>query len=160
MSDTDIPPLNPQRGTPYNYFDRSVDKNPPGGGPGGGGSFDGDWPLKLVAVDTENVKVLLGTVSGMTPTGINTSIDVSGADGTWAIYMHVSISGTTPSGAEVLSSSAGTVPSDSATDSYRLIGEVDVASSVITEVRPSMAWSQNVAICTADTPPYNWTTGA
>lgn len=160
MSDTDIPPLNPQRAAQYNYFDRSIDKNPPGGGPGGGGSFDGDWPLKLVAVDTENVKVLLGTVSGMTPTGIETPIDVSGTDATWAIYMHVSISGTTPSGAEVLSSNTGTVPSDSATDSYRLIGEVDVASSVITAVRPSMAWSQNVAICTADTPPYQWVTGS
>lgn len=143
-------------------YNRSIDRFPQAQStPGGGGTITtGDWPLKLVAVDTENVKVLLGTVSGMTPTDINTPIDVSGTDATWAIYMHVSISGTTPSGAEVLSSNTGTVPSDSATDSYRLIGEVDVASSVITEVRPSMAWSQNVAICTADTPPYNWTTGA
>lgn len=154
------PSINPMPAVPGEQFMRSIDPPPSGNGGGGGGSFDGDWPLKLVAVDTENVKVLLGTVSGMTPTDINTSIDVSGTDGTWAIYMHVSVSGTTPSGAEVLSSSAGTVPSDSATDSYRLIGEVDVASSVITAVRPSMAWSQNVTICTADTPPYNWTTGA
>ena len=159
MPDTDIPPINPQRGTPYNYFDRSIDKNPPGGGPGGGG-FDGDWPLKLVRVDDSNVKVLLGTVAGATPTDVETPIDVSGVDGTWAIYMHVSISGTTASSPEVLSSSAGTVPSDTSTDSYRLIGEVDVASGVITAVRPSMAWSQNVSICTADSPPYYWTTGA
>lgn len=152
--------INPMESMPAEQMGRSIDPPAGDGPPAGGGSFSGDWPLKLVAVDTENVKVLLGTVSGMTPTGINTSIDVSGTNGTWAIYMHVSISGTTPSGAEVLSSSAGTVPSDSATDSYRLIGEVDVASSVITAVRPSMAWSQNVAICTADTPPYNWTTGS
>jgi hypothetical protein len=144
---------------PGEQFMRSIDPPATGGG-GAGVNTSGDWPLKLVAVDTENVKVILGTVSGMTPSGINTNIDVSGTDGTWAIYMHVSISGTTPSGAEVLSDSAGTVPSDTSTDSYRLIGQVDVASSVITEVRPSMAWSQNVAICTADSPPYNWTTGS
>ena len=160
MPDSGIPYINPQRAAVYNYFDRSVDRNPPGGNGGGGGSFDGDWPLKLVQVDTENVKVLLGTVSGGTPTDINTSIDVSGTDGTWAIYMHVSISGTTASSPEVLSASSGVVPTDTATDSYRLIGEVDVASSVITAVRPSMAWSQNVAVCTADTPPYAWTTGS
>ena len=155
------PSINPMPSVPGEQFMRSIDPPALGGAPGGGGgSTTGDWPFKLVAVDTENVKVLLGTVSGETPTGINTSIDVSGTDGTWAIYMHVSISGTTASSPEVLSSSAGTVPSDSATDSYRLIGEVDVASSVITAVRPSMAWSQNVSICTADTPPYYWTTGA
>lgn len=160
MPDTGIPSLNPQRGTPYNYFDRSVDKNPPGGGPGGGGSFDGDWPLKLVAVDTENVKVLLGTVNGLIPTDVETNIDVSGTDGTWYFYMHASVSGTSISSPEVLSNVGGPVPSDTSTDTYRLIGQVDVASSVITGVRPSMAWSQNVSICTADSPPYYWTTGA
>lgn len=154
------PSINPMPSMPGEQFMRSIDPPAGSGTGGGGGNTTGDWPLKLVAVDTENVKVLLGTVSGMTPTDINTPIDVSGTDATWAIYMHVSISGTTPSGAEVLSSNTGTVPSDSSTDSYRLIGEVDVASSVITAVRPSMAWSQNVTICTADTPPYNWTTGA
>lgn len=153
--------INPLSSEPGERFGRSIDRIPPsGGGSAGGGSFDGDWPLKLVRVDTENVKVLLGTVSGGVPTDVETPLDVSGSDGTWAIYMHVSISGTTASGPEVLSNSAGTVPTDTATDSYRLIGQVDVASSVITAVRPSMAWSQNVSICTADTPPYYWTTGA
>ena len=153
--------INPLSSEPGERFGRTIDKippSPPGGG--GGGGFDDDWPLKLVKVDDSNVKVLLGTVSGATPTDVETNIDVSGSDGTWAIYMHVSISGTTASSPEVLTSSAGTVPSDTATDSYRLIGEVDVASSIITAVRPSMAWSQNVSICAADTPPYYWTTGS
>lgn len=154
------PSINPMPAVPGEQFMRSIDPPPTGNGAGGGGNTTGDWPLKLVGVDTENVKVLLGTVNGGVPTSINTNIDVSGTDGTWAIYMHVSISGTTASSPEVLSDDTNTVPSDSSTDSYRLIGEVDVASSVITEVRPSMAWSQNVTVCTADTPPYNWTTGA
>lgn len=154
--------VNPMASMPREQFGiRSIDKLPNSSpGAGGGASFDGNWPLKLVRVDDENVKVLLGTVSGFTPTDINTPIDVHGSSTTWAIYMHVSISGTTVSAPEVLSSSAGTVPSDSATDSYRLIGEVDVTTGVITEVRPSMAWSQNVTVCTADTPPYNWVTGS
>ena len=148
--------INPKRSVPGEQFMRSIDPPATGGGPGGGG----DWPLKLVAVDTENVKVLQGTVSGFTPTNINTSIDVSGTDGTWTIYMDATISGTSVTAVTVSSSSAGTVPSDSATHSYRLIGYVTVASSVITVVQPSMAWSQNVSICTADTPPFYWTTGA
>lgn len=149
------------RPIPTDQFDRGIDqlKTSPYGG-GGGGTTSGDWPLKLVAVDTENVKVLLGTVSGFTPTGIATNIDVSGSDGTWAIYMHASLSGTSVTAVEVSSDSGGSVPSDDSTNSYRLIGRVTVASSVITVTEPSMAWSQNLTICTADTPPYAWTTGA
>lgn len=152
---------NPMPSMPAEQFGRGID--PPSGdgdAPGGGDSFDGDWPLKLVAVDTENVKVLLGTVSGFTPTDIETPIDVSGTDATWAIYMHATLSGTSVTAVEVESSKTNSVPSDDATNSYRKIGEVDVASSVITAVRPSMAWSQTVAVCVADTPPYYWVTGA
>lgn len=141
-------------------FDRSTDDNKISGS-GGGGSGSVNWPLKLVAVDTQNVKVLLGTVAGFTPTGVNTNIDVHGTNGTWTIYMHATLSGTSVSAVEVLTdSSGGAVPSDDATNSYRLIGEVDVAAGVITAVRPSMAWSQNLTVCTAGTPPYYWTTGA
>ncbi len=153
------PSVNPMPWVPGEQYMRTIDP-PLGSGSTAAAVFDGNWPLKLVKVDDSNVKVLLGTVNGGTPTTINTNIDVSGSDGTWAIYMHVSISGTTASGPEVLTDSGGTVPSDSSTDSYRLIGEVDVAASIITAVRPSMAWSQNIAVCTADTPPYAWTTGA
>jgi hypothetical protein len=160
VDDVNIPLLNPQKGANYNYFDRSIDRNPNGGGSGGGGAFDGDWPLKLVQVDTENVKVLLGTVSGFTPTGINTSIDVSSSSTTWAIIMEATISGTSVTAVTLATDSSNTVPSDSATNSYRKVGEVDVVAGLITAVRPSMAWSQNVSICTADTPPYYWTTGA
>lgn len=127
---------------------------------GGGGGTTGDWPLKLVRVDDSNVKVLLGTVAGFTPTDIETPIDVSGTDATWAIVMHATISGTTVTAVEVISEKTGSVPADDATNSYRLIGQADVVSGVITAVRPSMAWSMNVVICTSGTPPYAWMTGA
>lgn len=157
-----VPPLiNPLTSEPSERFGRSIDKIPPSPpGSGGGGGTAGDWPLKLVQVDDSNVKVLLGTVAGFTPTDIETPIDVSGTDATWAIVMHATISGTTVTAVEVISEKTGSVPTDDATNSYRLIGQADVVSGVITAVRPSMAWSMNVVICTAGTPPYAWMTGA
>lgn len=151
--------INPMASVPLEQFGRSLDRLPKAQGNGGGGN-DFVPPMWLISASSTEVLVTLATVNGATPTDIDTPIDVSGSDGTWAIYMHVSISGTTASSPEVLSNSAGTVPSDTTTDSYRLIGEVDVSSGVITAVRPSIAWSQNVTVCTADTPPYAWTTGA
>lgn len=156
------PVTNILRPVPTDQFDRGIDllKTAQSGG-GGGGATTGDWPLKLVAVDTENVKVLLGTIQGFTPTNVATNIDVSGTDGTWTIYMHATLSGTTVTAVEVLTdNTGGAVPSDDATNSYRLIGRVVVASSLITSVSPSMAWSMALTICTAGTPPYSWTTGA
>jgi len=151
-----IDPINPMPPVPGEQFGRTIDQLPQAQ-PSGGGGFSGDWPLKLVAVDTENVKVVFGTVNGFTPTTINTNIDVSGTDATWAIYMRATLSGTSVTGAAVGSDNTGTVPTDDATNSYRLIGEVDVASSVITAVRPAMAWSQEVVVCTADDPSsYHW----
>jgi hypothetical protein len=150
--------VNPMASVPAEQFGRSIDRFPPAPpGGGGGGGFDGEWPLKLVAVNTENVKVVFGTVNGFTPTDVETNIDVSGSDGTWAIYMQATISATSVTGAAVGSDSGGSVPSDDATNSYRLIGEVDVVSSVITAVRPAMAWSQEVVVCTAEDPSsFHW----
>lgn len=120
----------------------------PIGGSGAGGVTP---PLYLVAVDTENVKVTFGQVNGITPTDVNTSIDVSGTDGTWAIYLHADLGADgVPTAVEVLSSSAGTVPSDDADNSYILVGQAVVASSLITTVNTSLAWSQTFTTCGRD----------
>ena len=118
---------------------------------GSGGGTVGDWPFKLVAVDTENVKVLFGQVNSITPTDVNVSIDVSGTDGTWAIYLELSLDtdGSVTS-SSVLDDDTGSVPSDTYDFAYKLIGEVDVASSLITDVRPSLAWSQTFVTCGRD----------
>lgn len=160
------PFINPLRSEAAERFVRTLDSLPlAGSGGGGGGGFDGNWPLKLVKVDASNVQVLLGSISGFTPTNIATNIDVSGTDGTWTFFMHATLSGTSVTAVEVANDGAATgpgsgVPADDATNSYRLIGTVVVAGGVITAVSASMAWSQNVTICTAETPPYYWTTGA
>ena len=147
---------------PAERFGRTIDRIPaqqPSAG--GGGSTAGDWPLKLVAVDTTNVKVLLGTISGFVPTDVDTDIDVSGTDGTWTFYLHGTVSGTTTTGVELLWDDTGSaVPTDDGNNSYRLMGYVTVAGSVITKVKPSFAWSQSIVTCTADSTPHVWQTGA
>jgi hypothetical protein len=147
---TSPPERQPTRFAPpfSEQFDRSIDElrsRPPGGG---GAST---WPMQLIEVDTENVKVRLATVNGIVPTNINTNIDVSGSNTTWAIYLWA-ILDTDGSilTVEVASSSAGTVPADDDTNAYLLIGQVTVAAAEITEVLPSLAWSQTFVTCGRD----------
>lgn len=147
---------------PAERFGRTIDRIPaqqPSAG--GGGSTAGGWPLKLVAVDTANVKVMLGTISGFVPTNVDTDIDVSGTDGTWTFYLYATISGKTVTGVSLVSDpTGGVVPTDDGNNSYRLVGYVTVASSLIVTVKDSFAWSQSVVTCTADTAPHVWQTGA
>jgi len=149
MADTDIPLINPQRGAQYNYFDRSIDKNPPGGG--SGGATGGSWPMKLVKVDDENVKVTYGTVNGAVPTNIETNIDVSGTNSTWAIYLRAILN---PDGSivvtDVTADNTNTVPADDSSNAYLRVGAVVVAAAVITTVYPSLAWSQTFVTCGRD----------
>lgn len=147
---------------PAERFGRTIDRVPaqqPSAG--GGGSTTGDWPLKLVAVDTTNVKVLLGTISGFVPTDVDTDIDVSGTDGTWTFYLHATIAGVSVTAVELIADdTGGAVPTDDGNNSYRLMGYVTVTASLITAVKDSFAWSQSVVTCVADTAPHVWQTGA
>ncbi len=156
-----IPILNPLRSMPATQFDRSIDEivSTPRGL--GGGSFNGDWPLKLVKVDDENVKVTLGTISGFTPTNVDTNIDVSGTDGTWSFYFHVTISGISVTAAELVAdNTGGAPPTDDGNNSYRLVGYATVASSIITNVNNGFGFSKSVVTCTADSTPHVWEGGA
>jgi len=153
--------LNPKRSEPATYYDRSVDTNPTGGSPGGGGTTDTDWPLKLVKVDDTHVKVTLGTISGFVPTDVDTDLDVSGTDGTWVFYFHVTISGKSVTSAELVQDpSGGAVPTDDGNNSYRLVGRCVVDSGVIASVTNGFGWSQSVVTCTDDSTPHIWETGA
>lgn len=140
--------INPQKHIPKNYFDRLVDKlpdNPPGGA-GGGLTL----PLLLIQADSANVFVIFGQVSGITPTGVATNIDVSGTDATWSIYLHATLdTDGNVTAVEILSGTSG-VPTNDTDDAYILIGEADVASGAITVVRPSLMFSQSFAVCGRD----------
>ena len=119
--------------------------------PIGGAGASYTPPLSLVQVDTENVKVTFGQVNGITPTDVNTNIDVSGSNSTWAIYLHATLGADgIPTAVEVLSDSAGSVPSDDSDDAYILVGEVTVSSDVIASINTSLAWSQTFVACGRD----------
>lgn len=153
--------INPLRSEAAERFVRTLDSLPLGGAPGGGGSFDGNLPFKLVQVDSANVKVLLGTLNGFVPTGIAAPIDVSGTDAKWSVYIHATLDGSgNVTAVEVVSDKTGTVPSDDATNSYRLDGYVTVVSGAITTVEPSLYWSMYFKACAVGVPPYTWGTGA
>lgn len=131
-------------------FDRQVDSIGGAGG-GGGGGDEFTPPLYLVQVDAENVKVSFGQVNGITPTDVNTNIDVSGSNSTWAIYIEAVINpdGTLDTVA-ILSNSAGTIPSDFYGTAYKLVGLVTVSGDVISSINTSLAWSQTFVACGRD----------
>jgi hypothetical protein len=106
--------------------------------------------LTLEAVDTENVRVRTGTVGGILPTSVNTSIDVSGTDGTWYIFIDATIDSAGDVTAAAISSNTTGVTADSSTHAYYLIGTVTVAAAVITAVAPTLAFSQEFAACGRD----------
>lgn len=139
---------------------RSIDRFPQAQGSGGGGlTTDFVPPLWLqasVSNPTTKVNVKFGTVSGFVPTNVATDITVSGTDGTWYIFLDATVSATTGAvSAVTVSSNTTGVTADSSTHAYLLIGQVVVASSVITSISPSLAWSQTFAACTpGDTATY------
>lgn len=140
--------INPMPSVPGEQFMRSIDPPATGGGPGGGGGAT--WPMQLSKVDDENVKVSLGTVNGINPTGIATNIDVSGTDGTWYIYLAATLGDDgVPTAVDVSSNTTG-VPEDDSGNAYMQIGQATVASSVITLVSPTLAWSQTFVTCGRD----------
>jgi len=143
--------INPMPTMPAEQFGRSIDPPIGSGGGGGGGGSEFIPPCYLVGVDDENVKVTTATVNGIVPTGINANIDVSGTDGTWAIYLHATLGADgIPTAVEVLSDDTGVVPPDDADNAYLLIGMVTVATSVISVIEPTLAWSQTFSTCGRD----------
>jgi hypothetical protein len=128
-------------------FDRSIDeiKSEPAGG-GGGGYIP---PLTLEQVDDTNVKVKTGTVGGIIPTGVATNITVSGTT-TYYVFIDATIDADGDVTAATISNNTTGVTADSDTHAYYLIGTVVVASSVITAVNPTLAFSQEFAACGRD----------
>ncbi len=146
--------INEMRSMPAEQFGRSIDP-PEGSGDGGGGaavSVTITPPMWLEAVDTENVKVKSATVNGLVPSGIAANIDVSGTDGTWYIFLDATLADSgIPSSVAVSSNTTGVTTPDTSTHAYLQIGRVTVASSVITAVTPTLAWSQTFVACGRDT---------
>lgn len=129
------------------------------GGAAAGGAWTGVPPLWLVAVSATNVKVTFGQVAGFVPSGVNTSFDLSSTDATWTFWVSVTLDTAGVPTAADISYGVGSVPSSDSTDAYFLIGEVDVADSEITDVRPSMAFDQAFVVCGRDVEDIETTPG-
>lgn len=127
--------------------------------PVGGGSTSFVPPMCLEQVDDTNVKVKFGQVNSITPTGIATNIDVSGTDGTWSIYLDCTLDSAGAVTAAAVSSATTGVPADTYDHAYKLIGEADVASSLITAVRYSLLFSQGFVACGRDSADPSTTPG-
>ncbi len=151
--------INPMPSMPAEQFGRSIDPPATGGGPGGAPTT-ATWPMQLVQVDDENVKVLLATVNGLTPGDIATPIDVSGTNGTWYIYLAAVLNDDGSIDTVDVMSGTSAIPSDDSGTAYIQIGQVTVVSSVITEVSPTLAWSQTFITCGRDPDDPGTTPGA
>lgn len=149
-NETNIPLLNGMRSMPAVFFDRSIDRIPDVTGSGGGGGTPFIPPLWLSKVDDSNVIVSAGTVGGLVPTGVATNLDVSGTDGTWNIFITAGLNAAGDVTGASINGNTTTVPADDSSTAYYLIGNVVVASSIITSVSPTLAWSQEFAACGRD----------
>jgi len=124
---------------------------------GGGGGGAAQHPLQLYKATVSGspkVRVRYGTVWGAVPPevqGGGTPTDITPSNGL-KVYAHVVVDGDglwTSSAVE----SAASVPADTATDSYFLIGEMAVAGSVIT-INQAVTHSLNGQSCGVGV--YNW----
>jgi len=146
---------------PAEQYMRSIDvypKSEPDGG-GGGAAVSFTPPLYLVAVDTAHIKTTYGTVGGIVPTGVNSSVTVSSTNGTWYVFIDATISTAGDVTAAAITSGTTVVPTDSSTHAYYLVGTANVSANVITTVTPSLAWSQEFVACGRDTTASTTTPG-
>lgn len=141
--------LGPNTYTPAEQYMRSIDVYPRQQGEASA-PVAFSPPLWLTQVNSTNVIVSAGTVSGISATNTATNISIS-SDATWNIYMDATIASSGLPTAAAVTASTSAIPSDTSTHSYRWIGTVVRASGAITTVTPVMAWSQEFVACGRDT---------
>ena len=151
-------PVSDNYGTDIDLIKAEIRRIDANGGSGGSGVVPPLYLLESVSNPTTKVYVKYGTVNGIVPTSVNSDITVSGTNGTWYIFLDATVSATTGAvSAVTVSSNTTGVTADSSTHAYHLIGTVVVASSVITNIYPALAWSQSFVACTpGDTATYHW----
>jgi len=137
--------------SPSEQYMRSIDTYPRKVAASGGGGTPFTPPMWLTQSSTTEILVKDATVNGITPTNIATAIDISSSDATWSIYLHATLgSDGIPTAVEVLTDNTNAIPADDISNAYLRIGSAVVASSVITSVSPTLAWSQTFVTCGRD----------
>lgn len=138
----------------------------------GGGSATLVHPFQLIDAESGLLRVRYGTVNDVVPTlggtalSANPTTDLSGTDGTYLVYLTVTYSTAgTVSGVVVNANEGGTLPSYDDTHDYITLGEADVASGLISELRQAVTHSLRHGICgrvldgetvTTSGTPYFW----
>lgn len=107
-------------------------------------------PLWLYQSGAASVRVAPGTVGGISPTDVDTDLDLSSFNGTWHIYLDATLNAAGDVTAVEIGTSTSAVPSDDSDHAYYPIGTAVVAASVVTSVSPTLAWSQEFAACGRD----------
>lgn len=161
--------VNPMPAMPAEQFGRSIDRQPlqAQGGDGGGSGSGVTPPLWLTSPDSTHLKIQFGQVSGFTPSGgwagggddVGVSVDISGySDGTYNIYLDATVDASTGAvSAVTVTANTSAVPSDTSTNSYRLVGQAVITSGAVISIAQSLAWSQTFVACTPGDPTtYFW----
>lgn len=110
----------------------------------GGGALE--HPFQIQFADDTHVNVRFGTVQDLAPSNVATDIAIAG-DGTYAVYLDVTISLVGEPTAVVIVVATGAMPANADDHAYILIGQVIVADGVITTINQAATHSLRFGTC-------------
>jgi hypothetical protein len=129
--------------TPTAQFGKDIDVIR--GDPAGGGGPP-KHPFQILKVDDDTINVRYGTLQDIAPTNVATDIDLS-TDGTHTVFLDVEIDINGVVLAVTLSTATTGQPADSDYHGYITLGDVVVASAVITTINQAATHSIRTAMC-------------
>lgn len=129
--------------TPTAQFGKDIDviKSDP---PGGAGTPQ--HPFQIQKVDDDTINVRYGTMQDVAPTNVATDINLTG-NGTHTVYLDVEIDLNGVVIGVTLSEGTSGQPADTDYHGYITLGEVVMASSVITTINQAATHSLRTAMC-------------
>jgi hypothetical protein len=131
---------------PSTRFDRQIDRLPTAAAAGGGGG-EMVLPFKIVDVspdeDTPTIKVTYGTVMDILPTDVDTDLACAA---TMTFYLDCTIDTVGVVTAVELANGAS-VPANSDTHAYLLVGVVTITGTVVSAISQSLYFSQGFKAC-------------
>jgi hypothetical protein len=113
---------------------------------------DSSHPFKIVDAsttepDTAKIQVTYGAVNNIVPSSVDTPITITGDV---KVFLDCTVGETDGVVTAVAVDTDTTVPADTSTHAYILLGEADVASSQVSEIRQSVRNSLQHQRCPAD----------
>lgn len=128
--------------TPTAQFGKDIDKIE--STPAGGGRLT--HPFQIQRVDSDTINVRFGTMQDIAPTNVATNIDLT-TNGTHTVYLEVEVDIDGEVIGVVLLTGTTGQPADADYFGYITLGEVVVASGVITAINQAATHSLRMAMC-------------